>query len=139
MLSVIQYEELCPSSCPTAVALGFFDGLHRGHTAVIGQAVQEKQNGLMPVVFTFPDSPQRELSGSGAPRLLALPERARLLEKMGVEYLYQIPFSRLMDISPEEFVSHILRDILKAQKVFCGFNYHFGKGGRADRDRKSVV
>ena len=129
---MIQYEELCPSSCPTAVALGFFDGLHRGHTAVIGQAVQEKQNGLMPVVFTFPDSPQRELSGSGAPRLLALPERARLLEKMGVEYLYQIPFSRLMDISPEEFVSHILRDILKAQKVFCGFNYHFGKGGRAD-------
>ncbi len=128
---MIQYEELHPSSHPTAVALGCFDGLHKGHAAVIGRAVQEQENGLTPTVFTFPDSPLRELSGSGAPRLMENSERSRLLEGMGVQYLYQIPFSSLMNLSPEEFVSRILRDVLQARKVFCGFNYHFGKGGRA--------
>ena len=128
---MIQYEELHPSSHPTAVALGCFDGLHKGHAAVIGRAVQEQENRLTPTVFTFPDSPLRELSGSGAPRLMENTERSRLLEGMGVQYLYQISFSLLMNLSPEEFVSRILRDVLQARKVFCGFNYHFGKGGRA--------
>lgn len=131
---MLEFNRLQPAPGDTAVALGCFDGLHKGHAAVINRAVEEKSRGLIPAVFTFTASPQQELSGSGAPRLMETREKSRFLKEMGVEALYQIPFSTVMDLSSEDFVEQVLLKVLRAKRVYCGFNYHFGKGGRADHN-----
>ena len=74
------YHDMSPSKRPSAVALGAFDGLHIGHSRVIGSARSE---GLLSSVFTFQDDLIRE--GKRAPRLLSQRRKMQLLEKMGVE------------------------------------------------------
>ncbi|MFQ9196708.1 MAG: hypothetical protein ACLR30_06840 [[Clostridium] leptum] len=124
---------------PAAVALGCFDGLHKGHQAVIRKAVTEKANGLVPSVFTFPESPLAELTGRGKPRLMSNTLKEKMLEDLGVEALYLAPFAAVKDLPPEAFVEEILKNTLRAEKVFCGYNYHFGAGGTAGRELNFVL
>lgn len=112
---------------PTAVALGFFDGIHRGHTKVISAAVQAaRQQGLIPCVFTF--SPP----GKGGPKpvgeLIQTDEvKQYILERMGVRQIFRPPFEEFRDLTPEEFVRKVLAERFQARVVACGENFHFGK------------
>ncbi len=125
------FYDLVPTTEYSAVALGFFDGIHLGHKAVIHQAVKCKKNGLVPTLLTYSKKP-RDVLSKGKSDYLETPEhKINQLEKVGIEKLYVIDFSDIMTLSPEEFVEQILIKKLKAKKVFCGFNYHFGKGGKA--------
>lgn len=111
---------------PTAVALGFFDGIHRGHTKVISAVVQAAdQQGLTPCVFTFS-------SGKGSPKpvgdLIQTDEvKQYILERMGVQQIFRPPFEEFRDFTPEEFVRTVLVDRFKARVVACGENFRFGK------------
>lgn len=117
----------------TAVALGFFDGVHLGHRAVISEAVEyANNNGLLSAVFTFSDSPERLLSGSSKPFLTDNAKKAELIDEIGADLLYMIPFEEVKELSCEDFVKYIICERLKARKVYCGFNYRFGKGGKGD-------
>ena len=120
------FRELIESPRPTAVALGYFDGVHLGHQAVIRAAVEQKKNGLAPAVFTFSSTPKR---GTEHSQLTGFIEKARIFEQLGIEILYIIDFDTVKNKTPEEFVSSVIKKIFKAEKVFCGFNYHFGKDG----------
>lgn len=120
------YRDLTPCGCPTAVALGYFDGLHLGHQAVIGKAVDCRSEGLSPTVFTFEKTPKH---GTEHAQLLTFDEKVGRLEAMGVEILYVIDFYRIKNLIPEEFVGDVLKKVFGAKKVFCGYNYHFGKHG----------
>ena len=117
---------------PTAVALGFFDGIHRGHTKVISAAVQAaRQQGLTPCVFTF--SPP----GKGGPKpvgeLIQTDEvKQYILERMGVRQIFCPSFEEFRDFSPEEFVRTVLAQRFKARVVACGENFHFGKNAAGD-------
>ena len=61
------YYDLFTEERQTAVALGFFDGVHKGHRSVIELAVDQKHNGLLPVCLTFSESPKSVISGVKAP------------------------------------------------------------------------
>lgn len=122
-------RDLIPTTENTAVALGYFDGVHLGHQKVIAQAVECKKQGLTPVVFTFSHTPKK---GDGLLQLLTLEQRIARLEALGVEILYVIDFQQIKDFTPEEFVEKILKRVFNAKKVICGFNYHFGKNGAGD-------
>lgn len=104
---------------PTAVALGFFDGIHRGHTKVISAAVQAaRQQGLIPCVFTF--SPP----GKGGPKpvgeLIQTDEvKQYILERMGVRQIFRPPFEEFRDLTPEEFVRKVLAERFQARVVAC--------------------
>lgn len=126
------YHDIISPSKPLALALGFFDGLHRGHLSVIKNAAAQKANGLLPAVFTFKSSPQSALSGKAIPRLITNESRTRLMEESGIELLYEIDFDSVRDLSAEDFVKRLICGGFSAKKVFCGFNYHFGKGGAGD-------
>ena len=115
----------------TAVALGFFDGLHRGHRKVISGAVHAKERGLLPVVFTFLESPLGTLSQKSIPRLMTEEEKHRRLQALGVEEVVSLPFLSMKDLSAPSFVTSVLHEKLCAKEVYCGFNYHFGAGGSA--------
>ena len=133
------FNGLEKSRQPAAVALGCFDGLHKGHQAVIRKAVTEKANGLVPSVFTFPESPLAELTGREKPRLMSNTLKEKMLEDLGVEALYLAPFAAVKDLPPEAFVEEILKNTLRAEKVFCGYNYHFGAGGTAGKEELKAL
>ncbi len=115
-----------------AVALGCFDGLHLGHRAVIGRAVADKAKGLVPSVFTFAENPLQILTGTPVPALLTPAEKSRLLEEMGIEQVFMPSFRKVMDLEASTFVQTVLKTYCKAETVYCGFNFRFGKGGKAD-------
>ena len=120
------------SEYPTVAALGFFDGVHLGHRAVIAEAVKQAraQNGKG-AVFTFepPHHTDRAVSKSDV-KLLQSPEsRDRVMEELGVELVLCPPFESFYNLSPEGFVEEILRKVLNCRGVVCGEDYRFGKKG----------
>jgi riboflavin kinase / FMN adenylyltransferase len=128
------YTTLEKHTEPTAVALGYFDGLHIGHKKVIETTVELKNHGMVPTVFTFLHSPKAVLAGIPEQSIITLNEKKELLKRMGVEALYVVDFSKICKLSPDEFVRDILVEKLNAKTAVCGFNYHFGYGGCADAE-----
>ncbi len=117
----------------TAVALGFFDGIHLGHRAVIGKMLEEahKDENLLSMVYTFNKNPAA-LFGKSIEIITPNSERYKIMREMGVEKIVEDDFENVRDLSPKDFVSEVLVRRFNAKKVFCGFNYHFGKGGKAN-------
>ena len=116
----------------TAVALGYFDGIHLGHKAVLDTALKwaEKEN-LVPVVMLFDIHPRKLISGDVPPMLLSQEKKKEILTEKGFTVV-PFNFREAMDYSPNEFIDRILIDGLNARVVSCGFDYHYGKGGRGD-------
>lgn len=129
---MIIHQNIERSQQKLALALGFFDGLHKGHMSVLKSTAAQKANGLLPAMLTFRESPQGMLSQKTIPRLITSKCRNEILEKLGIEALYEIDFNSVKDMSPHDFVADLLCDKIGAKKVFCGFNYHFGKFGAGD-------
>lgn len=115
------------TSGPTAVALGFFDGVHLGHRAVIQEVVSCCKEGLIPVTFTFTTTGCAPKRKQGAGLLQTTLQREQSLEALGVEYLVMPPFEGFMEMSPEEFAVDVLHTKLKARVVCCGKDFRFGK------------
>jgi riboflavin kinase / FMN adenylyltransferase len=112
------------------VALGNFDGVHKGHQAVIGKAAKRAKAAQVPLcVLTFDPHPARLFQPDLPPFALTLPAQKRsLLEAFGVEGVFSLPFTRaLADLSPQAFVDQILRGALAASHVVCGYDFTFGK------------
>lgn len=129
---VVSQDLLTPRSRPSAVALGFFDGVHIGHRAVISAAVETaRREGLSPRVFTFSPVGLAPASKNGLTLLQTEEQKDAVLAGLGVEEIVCPLFADFCSMSPEGFVRGFLRDVLRAKVLFCGFNYHFGKGGSA--------
>ena len=117
-----------------AVALGSFDGLHKGHMAVIEQALSFRGKGLVPCALVFDVHPM-SVAGAGAPpEIMTAGKRDEILTNLGVK-VEKISFSSIMKLAPREFVSEILVGRLSAGAVCCGYNYHFGSGAQGDADK----
>ena len=112
----------------TAVALGNFDGLHKGHLAVINEAVMEKHNGLLPCILTFDSHPQKILKGSAPKKIMTRSLCEKETEKLGCDTV-RLSFEEVRNMTPEEFFNEILIEKLNIGFVSCGFNYRFGKNG----------
>ena len=119
---------------PTVVALGCFDGVHRGHTAVINEAVRIARERSLPcAIFTFREPPKNYFVPNAAPLITDYREKRRLMRTLGVDIFVCIPFDgEIGSLSPEEFFEDILLERLCATHLVCGFNYSFGKSGRGD-------
>ncbi|MGC4407923.1 bifunctional riboflavin kinase/FAD synthetase [Rhizobium rosettiformans] len=113
------------------VAIGNFDGVHRGHQAVLSRALERAEAlGVPALVLTFEPHP-RTVFNPDKPvfRLTPPPLRARILEAMGFHSVIEYPFDReFSQRSAEDFVQSILGEWLGAKEVVTGFDFHFGKG-----------
>jgi riboflavin kinase / FMN adenylyltransferase len=117
-------------SRPRAVALGTFDGVHRGHQRVIQEAVAA---GLTPTVVTFHPHP-RTILGNRVELLSTLERRLELIEALGVEDVLVVEFSlAVAQVPAEEFAEVVLRRI-GAQVVVTGEGFRFGHAARGDLD-----
>ena len=92
----------------TAVAMGFFDGIHIGHRAVINGAVEwAKAHGAAPAVFTFRLPTENKMKGK---RLLSTEDKHALIASLGVEHYLCPDFEEIKTMTPEQFVLGIIRD-----------------------------
>ncbi|MER2130820.1 MAG: riboflavin biosynthesis protein RibF [Carnobacterium inhibens] len=113
------------------LALGFFDGVHRGHQEVIGRArsIAEKDQ-LKLAVMTFNQHPSivfQKLNPDHHKYLSTVSRKEELMEKIGVDFLYEVDFtSAFASLSPQDFVEQYIVG-LHAQTVVAGFDYTFGK------------
>jgi riboflavin kinase/FMN adenylyltransferase len=126
-----QKEPLPPELKGGVVAIGNFDGVHRGHRSVLERALSlAEARGVPALVLTFEPHP-RTVFKPDQPvfRLTPAPLKARLLEAMGFRSVIEYPFDReFSQRSAEDFVTSILADWLKASAVVTGFDFHFGRG-----------
>lgn len=116
----------------TAVALGYFDGLHPGHMGVISAALAQRD--LKPAVFTF--NCDTTLPKFKSPEdIISFENKRELLERAGVEYIYAPDFAEVCTLTAEDFVRGILREKLNAGYACCGRNFRFGLGGQGTPER----
>ena len=115
---------------PTAVAIGKFDGLHRGHRELLKKILHMKSQGLLATIFTF-DPPPEVLFGKRQQKEITTKEEKRIIfEKMGVDILIEFPLNKEnASILPEDFVKEILIDKMKMSYLAAGYDSSFGHKG----------
>ncbi|HEX5377720.1 MAG TPA: bifunctional riboflavin kinase/FAD synthetase [Phenylobacterium sp.] len=114
-----------------SVALGNFDGVHRGHQAVIALAARAAQQLDVPLgVISFEPHPRRIFQPDApAFRLMNTDQQARALAGLGVDIFHVLPFDAEMEnLSDREFASRVLHEGLGVRHVSVGFDISFGKG-----------
>ena len=124
-----------------AVALGNFDGVHRGHQALIANTAKQAHTLDAPVVvLTFEPHPRRFFVPDTGPfRLTLPPAKTRLLEEQGVQAILAQRFDEAFAALPADaFVDEVLLQGLAARHVVCGYDFTFGarRGGNVEKLRK---
>jgi riboflavin kinase/FMN adenylyltransferase len=122
-------EELGLIPGPTHLAIGVFDGLHLGHQAVIGRALESAvQSGGNAVVVTFHPHPVRVLRPEKAPRLLtSTPHKLRLIEKLGVQAILLLEFTlEFSRTAPDVFIKQLVRAANRLSQICVGQEWAFG-------------
>lgn len=117
------------------MTVGNFDGVHRGHQALVAQAVADaRASGGTAVVLTFDPHPSRVLAPERAPAtLMTLDQKAERLGRLGVDRLAVLPFTPSLAAQPAaEFARRVLHDGLQATTVVVGAGFRFGRGRAGD-------
>lgn len=116
-----------------SLALGYFDGVHIGHQAVIKNAVNyAKQNGGKSAVITFKDHPCCFFHGVCPKYILTREYREKFIADLGVDYLYELDFEKLAGLSAEEYLENILIKHFSPKSISTGFNHNFGHNKTGD-------
>ncbi|MBM3294043.1 MAG: riboflavin biosynthesis protein RibF [Candidatus Aminicenantes bacterium] len=123
-----------PAGC--AVALGNFDGLHRGHRRILRQLTLEAARRRLPAyVLTFTPHPEKFFGSSRILMIQTLEQRLAGLARFNLDGVIVAPFRRaLASLPPWGFVRSVLRGRLRARLVVVGADFRFGRGRRGDAD-----
>ncbi len=119
----------------TAVALGSFDGVHLGHQELIRRTVNAaRERGLNSGVFTFSNHPKNVIVGEDAVKnILYKREKEIIIASLGVDYLFDVPFTKeVMALPKERYVKELLVEKCHAKLIACGFNHRFGFKAEGD-------
>lgn len=129
------YESVPGGWGRSVVTIGVFDGVHRGHQEIIGQAVkQARELGLQSVVVTFDPHPAEVVRPGSHPAVLTEPARqAELIEALGADALCVVPFTPdFSRLAPEVFVHDVLVEHLHTAVIVVGENFRFGRRAAGD-------
>jgi riboflavin kinase/FMN adenylyltransferase len=119
----------------TVATVGTFDGIHRGHRAVLSEVVRRgRAAGRASVLVTFDPHPLEVVNPTAAPRLLTLPDEKRaLVAALGIERVEVIAFTtELARLGPEDFVRDVLRARFGMEELVLGYDHGFGRGRSGD-------
>jgi riboflavin kinase / FMN adenylyltransferase len=136
MMEVVRLDA-ASAACWTrpCVAVGNFDGVHRGHQALVARAMTTAAaSGGAAVVLTFDPHPARVLAPEAAPTaLMTIGQKAEALNRLGVHAMAVLPFTpEVAAASPEDFAAGVLDGALDASAVVVGANFRFGRGRAGD-------
>lgn len=119
-----------PQKPNTAVLLGLFDSVHRGHIKTVEALT--KTGAEHKIVYTF-ELASLDTKGKRVP-LISDEKKRELLLKAGADEVVSVDFHSVKGIEPREFVKQVLIDGLGAQVILCGENFRFGKGAMGDTE-----
>lgn len=111
-----------------SLALGTFDGLHKGHLNVLN-GTKNFGSDFTPAVLLFDEHPESVLFGASPPLLLTKEDKEKIISDMGILPV-NVSFAKIKDFSPEEFIIFIKE--LGAEAIICGENFRFGKNSCGD-------
>lgn len=116
-----------------SLALGFFDGVHRGHGTLFEEL---KKHSAQSAVLTFDCHPGNHLGNKTTPLLSTIQDRKWLIaQKYNINHVIVSPFAELCTMDWEYFVSHYLRETLSVTHVVAGHDFRFGLGGQGDTEK----
>lgn len=135
---LLKIDQLFLPEKKRAIALGFFDGVHIAHQAVLEEVTTAA--GMSSAVLTFTTSEEdtnadisrKDRGKTGVPLLLTDKQRRARLQKYGVKEVFMQAFSAIADMEPERFFKQILIKQYNAKLIACGYDYRFGKNARGD-------
>lgn len=118
----------------SCVTIGNFDGVHTGHQTLLKRVLAKaREQGLASVAITFDPHPLRVLQGSSPPFITLTAQKLEIMEGLGLDGVYCLPFSRdVARLEPEEFVRTYMVDGLNIKELVIGHDYAFGKERRGD-------
>ena len=125
-------------AAPSVVAIGFFDGVHRGHQSLIARTLKiASERDARAVVVTFDRHPMEVVNpGARPPLLMTLEQRLAALAAQDVDLVVALPFDdSLRHLSPMDFVDHVLAGPLQATHVVVGANFRFGPVQALERNK----
>lgn len=129
---ITHWQGIDPAWRGASAAMGNFDGVHRGHQAVIDQA---RRPGLPLGIVTFEPHPRAFFAPDAAPfRLMNAEARRNRLRWLGVARLYELPFAQIVGLTAEAFARDVLAGGLGLKHVVVGEDFRFGKGRQGDAD-----
>ena len=134
-MTVIEYPKFKPDKTAggRAVALGFFDGVHSAHRALIEKTVcRAKSTGAVPTVFTFLS--ESDTLKAKSPRIYTTEQKLKIFEELGIEQVILADFDKISNMTKEEFAKGFLIDTLGATSCIFGYNFRFGKGREGDAE-----
>lgn len=132
-----RWEDLAGVAGPMTMALGFFDGVHRGHQAVLRAAIERAAEWPAQAwVLTFNPHPLKVLRPQEAPRLLTSNEhKLRLMREAGMQGCLVLPFTaELAGREPEEFLQDLCTAAPQLKEIIAGTNWTFGRRARGNAD-----
>ena len=110
-----------------SLALGYFDGVHLGHQAVINSAVNfAKEHNTKSAVITFKDHPCCYFWGVCPKYILTRQERENRIAKLGVDYIYELDFESISGLTAEEYLKDVLIRHFTPSAISTGYNHNFG-------------
>lgn len=117
----------------SAITLGKFDGIHKGHQKLMKKILQKKASGLKSVVFTFGQMPGTVFLGNKGRTILTKEERRNHLREMGIDYMIECPFvPQIVQMEPEKFIEEILVKQLHVKYIAVGPDFRYGYHRRGD-------
>ncbi len=133
MRTITRLEDLAGAPCPIIFAAGAFDGVHRGHQAVLRHAqALARRSGGQAWVLTFDPHPQKLLRPDRAPALItSTPHRLQLLRELGVEGVALLPFTAAFAAQePEAYIARVRETVPALRAFVVGRNWTFGRLAR---------
>lgn len=115
-----------------AVAVfGTFDGLHKGHRAVLSSALAFSE--LEPIAITFDVPPKRFVSSDFVPMLMTSDRKKKMFAELGFKTVEVLDFEKIREMTAEEFLDEMFNKF-NIKVAVCGFNYHFGKNAEGNAE-----
>jgi riboflavin kinase/FMN adenylyltransferase len=120
----------------SVVTVGTFDGVHRGHQAILDYLLQRADERAGPsTLISFDPHPRSVVHGADVPLLTTIDERASLLQDLGLDRFVVFPFTQgFAELSAEDYVREVLVEGVGLQEITVGYDHRFGKGREGDVD-----
>ena len=132
-MEIVTYTKELKLDRETAVAIGKFDGVHKGHRRLLSEIIRKKEQGLMACVLTFDPAPAAFFGLSDGRELTTREEKYLLFERMGIDVVVEFPMTKISaSMEPEAFAEEVLKNSLQAAYICAGTDLSFGAGGRGN-------
>ncbi len=119
----------------TIIAIGKFDGIHKGHMLLMDEVLKGQSQGLEGVIFTFSNPPKSFIEGKDSKLIYSEEEKLLQMNKLGIDYLLEYPITEyFLNLSPREFIQEILVNQLGVKAIVVGVDFRFGKNRSGNID-----